>query len=340
MNLVRAELNRFFGRRFILVMVAVILVIFAAIATGFALNTQRITQETREQARAQAAAFEADIRRQMQEQYNSCVAEQAAGIGKFPTDFNCEEVLAKGTGPLGISEEQFLPVQFNFLREVGPTLYVAAAILCLFGFVVGASFVGAEWTSGGMTNLLLWQPRRIPVMLAKLGVGMAGVLTIGVGYFAVWIGVMWTIAVTRGDTGDPTSGFWQSTALLGVRALVLAMGAAALGFAIASLGRHTAMALGVGIGYAVVWELGTLIVFQLLRGTFSERFRLSTYVAAWLTKRVPIYDQFGPCELNPDGGCYPAEYVINLPYAASVLSTVLALFVVGAFVAFRRRDVA
>jgi hypothetical protein len=33
-------------------------------------------------------------------------------------------------------------------------------------------------------------------------------------------------------------------------------------------------------------------------------------------------------------------YIINLPYAASVLGTVAAVFVAGAFVAFQRRDVA
>jgi ABC-2 type transport system permease protein len=341
MNLVRAEVTRFFGRRFIVSMIGMITLIFAAIAIGFALNTQKITETDRAQARAQAEAFAEDTRRQMELEYQSCVANQATGQSdKFPADFPCEELRLKASGSFGVTEATFLPVQFNFRQEAESTIYVAAAILCLFGFVVGASFVGAEWTSGGITNLLLWQPRRVPVLLTKLATAMGAVTAIGVGYLSVWTGVMWTIAVTRGVTGDPTSGFWQSLSLLGVRTLILTMGAAAAGFALASLGRHTALALGVGIGYAVVWELGTLIVFGLLRGTFSERFRLSTYVVAWLSKRYPIFDQFGPCVPTSDGGCNQAVYIINLPYAASVLGTVAAVFVAGAFVAFQRRDVA
>ena len=38
-----------------------------------------------------------------------------------------------------------------------------AAILALVGFVIGASFVGAEWSTGGMMNLLLWRPKRLTV---------------------------------------------------------------------------------------------------------------------------------------------------------------------------------
>jgi len=45
-----------------------------------------------------------------------------------------------------------------------------AAVLALVAYIVGASFVGAEWSSGGMMNLLLWRPRRLQVLGTKLAV--------------------------------------------------------------------------------------------------------------------------------------------------------------------------
>ena len=52
-------------------------------------------------------------------------------------------------------------------------------MLALFGFAVGASFVGAEWHSGGMMNLLLWRPRRLALLAQKLGALLLSVLASG-----------------------------------------------------------------------------------------------------------------------------------------------------------------
>ena len=40
--------------------------------------------------------------------------------------------------------------------------------------MIGASFVGAEWNSGGMMNLLLWRPQRLKVLSTKLAALLAG----------------------------------------------------------------------------------------------------------------------------------------------------------------------
>ena len=49
-----------------------------------------------------------------------------------------------------------------------------AALLALVAFVIGASFVGAEWNSGGMMNLLLWRPQRLQVLGTKLAALLVG----------------------------------------------------------------------------------------------------------------------------------------------------------------------
>ena len=69
-----------------------------------------------------------------------------------------------------------MPYQFDFREEFGAFISIFAGILALFGFVVGASFVGAEWNTGGMMNLLLWRPKRLPVLFTKLAALLSAVL--------------------------------------------------------------------------------------------------------------------------------------------------------------------
>ena len=52
---------------------------------------------------------------------------------------------------------------------------------------------------------------------------------------------------------------WQSFALDGARGIGLILAVAAIGFGLASLGRHTAMALGAAIGVFVISEIGLRI---------------------------------------------------------------------------------
>src|SRR6185312_10036559 len=105
-----------------------------------------------------------------------------------------------------------------------------AAVLALVAFIVGASFVGAEWNSGGMMNLLLWRPRRLQVLSTKLGVLLTGATVLTVVLAAIWTAVFYAIASARGSTAKMTSGAWQSIGLMELRALALVLVAGAIGF--------------------------------------------------------------------------------------------------------------
>jgi len=327
MRLVRAEWSRLFARRFTKIMMGLILLVMLLVGLGFAANTHRITEADHAAARAQIA----EQQRFFAQMVAECQRAQQNGdtSGKYPP--NCE------FGDPGFREEYYLPYQFNFKREVPALVLVAAGVLTLFGFVVGASFVGAEWSSGGMMNLLLWRPKRIPVLAAKLGTMLLGVLAVSTVYVALWVVMFWVIGKTRGRMDTLTSGFWQSLALDGTRALALALAAAAIGFALASLGRHTAMALGVGIGYVLVVEIGTLIIFGILGTRNSERYRLTTYVGAWLVKKITLYDETPSC--GPNGCTEIQKYVITWQQGGVVIGTIAVVALVAAFFAMRRRDV-
>src|SRR5439155_19211834 len=253
--------------------------------------------------------------------------------GKYQ-DVDCERTFSDRDLRL----ERFLPHTFSFHNDVPPLVMVFGGIVALFGFAVGASSVGAEWTTGGMTNLLLWRPRRLRVLGGKLAALLAGVAAVGVAGAAAWLGLLALIAATAGRTVDLTADFWQSLGWLELRAVTLAVGAAALGFGLASLGRNTATALGIGVGYAIVGEVGARIVLLLSDTTRPERFFLSSYAEAWLRVKAE-FTQFGCTGGGVDQECASVTWYLNAAQAAFVFGMLLIVVIGAAAWRLRRRDV-
>ena len=73
--------------------------------------------------------------------------------------------------------------------------------------------------------------------------------------------------------------------------MVLVLVLAAIGFALASLGRHTAMALGGVVAVMVVGQFGLRHPAGRWRSVrFAEAWLLPTYALAWMTKTVTLQD--------------------------------------------------
>jgi hypothetical protein len=340
-NLLRTELSRFFARRFLHVTAIFIVLVSGAVLAVVAGNSTPVGPE--QYAAAQEAAqndYEAN-KAFIQQDYQDCLDDMASPVpsGRYGDGGLevCAGILAKAQGMSPSDPEAYLPAQFRLADELDDWTYLAAAILCVFGFAIGASFVGAEWTSGGMTNLVLWVPRRIALLSTKLAATLLSIGALSVVYLGLWVGGLAWIAQARGNIDGTTPGFWQSELLLCVRVLALALAATTIGFALASIGRHTATALGISIGYALIVEIGTMLVFGVLNGAFPERFRLSTYIVAWLTKRLELYE-YHVC-LGVGDSCGTQFYVVDLAGSAAVLGALVVVLAGGAMLAFRRRDI-
>lgn len=275
MNLVKAELSRFGSRRFIQVMVVMLLAAFAVtIFTVMASSTQP-TEEVWAEARAQAASQRAYLERE----YANC-------INAVTDNRTCEEL-----NPARVVPENYLYGVFHFGRQIKPLLYFLAAFLSLFGYLVMASYIGSELNSGGMTNLLLWRPNRLAVLGAKLAVGLGMLVAISVVFTAIYIGTFWGIANATGYSGDVTPVLWEEIGVLGLKAIAMALVASVVSFAIATVGRHTAAALGALLGYVIVWEGGARLVMSMVqqgRGS-SEPWFLSSYIGAWFAGEYRYY---------------------------------------------------
>jgi ABC-type transport system involved in multi-copper enzyme maturation permease subunit len=202
-------------------------------------------------------------------------------------------------------------------HRAGDLLKGTSGILALLAWAVGASLIGAEHQSRGLTTTLTFVPSRLRVFAAKA----ASALAVAVGWAAA---TLTAIAVALLPTllahgaqhpGDPTVG---NIAAVVLRGAAVAGFAAALGFAIASLGRSTAAALGVGFAYILVLEN---LLGSTLRG-----------VRPWMLLGNTIVWVSGHAQAEVPGR--------TVATAGALLAAVAAALLAGSAVAFRARDVA
>ncbi|GAA4456824.1 ABC transporter permease subunit [Phytohabitans houttuyneae] len=338
-GLIKAEVRRLTKRRITRLMVVLLVLGLGTIAVAFTVGSTKVGP-------AQVAAAEAEAQRQYEESLRwhqqmvaDCEAAKARGEDisqRFPPNCGNEP----GFAP---QREQFdaswnLPYEFHFRDEFGIFISVFAGILALFGFIVGASYVGAEWHTGGMMNLLLWRPRRLSVLLTKLGVLLGGVLALTAALGALWTAAFWLIGKYDGQTGKMTQGAWESFALTGLRGVGLVLAVTAVAFGLASVGRHTAMALGVAIGVMVVSEIGLRIALGIADVRFNERWALSTYALAWFEKRWKLED-WRACNISFSGECQPDTFIVTWQQSALVFGVGTAVVLAAAIWLMRSRDI-
>ncbi|MCU1378372.1 MAG: conserved rane protein of unknown function [Acidimicrobiales bacterium] len=194
-----------------------------------------------------------------------------------------------------------------------------SGVLAIMGWAIGASLVGAELASRGMTTSLTWETRRGRVLGTKALVAVASVAVLALATLLGLVAVMLPALAAHGGPigpGDPTV---ANLAGLVLRGTALAALAAGMGFAIATVGRSTSAALGVGFAYIVVLEN---ILGNSLAGW--RRWLLLGNVIVFVTG-------------ENSGGDVPGRSVIG---AGIFLVAVTITLLVAAAGAFRTRDVA
>lgn len=336
MSLFKTELRRLFKRRLTRLMLVLLLLGLTGIAVSITVASHKIGAPELAAAEARADSEYQQQLRYHQESVERCEAAKARGedvANQYPPD--CGKEFAPSREHF--DAEWFLPYQFEFSTDFVRFLAVFAGIVALFGFIVGASYVGAEWHSGGMMNLLLWRPKRLSVLLTKLGVLLTGLLTISVVVGALWTTAFWLIGKYDGLTGKMTQGGWESLAISGARGIGLVLAVGAIAFGLASLGRHTAMALGAAVGVGVVSEIGVRIAMEIAGVRFGDRYVLSTYALAWFEKKWKLVD-WNSCNFSM-GECKPDELIITWQNSALVFGIGTAAVLVAAVWAMRRRDI-
>ena len=335
MSLYKAETRRLTKRRFTRWLVLGSLLVLVAVAIGTAFTNEKVGAAQVASAEAQARAdYETSLRAAETELRRCQAAPGTPDAANFPAD--CNEIYQPR--PEDFQAQWYMPSTFDFQENFGAMITTYAAILALAAFVIGASFVGAEWSTGGMMNLLLWRPQRLKVLGTKLAAFLAALAALAVVVAVVWTLVFVLIANLRGSMDGMTSGAWQSVALTELRALVLILAAGAVGFGLASLGRTTALALGATIGAVVVFQFGLVTVLSLAEVPFAEAWLLPIWGIAWMQKEIKL-ENYNTCQFSTSSGCLPDTLTLTWPMAGGLMGLAVVLVVGAAMWTMRSRDI-
>jgi hypothetical protein len=329
-GLLRAELHRFVSRRFIRWLLGLAILGYAGLVPLIAYTQfERTTPAVRAEAQREVDRIVAE-----QNQYRAACLKNPLP-SDAPKGMTPEEFCGPAGNPADLQVDQFLPRQPFVLGDAlqPGALAVGAATAALL-FVIGATWIGAEWSARTMTALLFWETRRLRVLTVKVFVLTLVAGVIGALAQAVWIGSAWAIASTRGTTSGLPKHFWSDVAALDGRCTLLAVLVALIGFAVAHLVRYTGAALGVGFVYFAIVENA---VGGVRPGW--QPWLLSTNAAALVLKGGITLAVPGTSVDRQSGQVqdYHDVTVSNLHGGLVFGGVTLALLLVGAWL-FRRRD--
>ncbi|MFC3504876.1 hypothetical protein ACFOOK_28455 [Micromonospora krabiensis] len=118
--------------------------------------------------------------------------------------------------------------------------------------------------------------------------------------------------------------------------MVLVLLATAMGFALATLGRHTSAALARRPRTRWSGNSARGLVLEIVDAPRPDQLMLSSHIGAWLAGEASFWDPRA-CVGSGNGFC-DGSYTLGWGPAIAVLVTVTVALTVGAFTAFRRRD--
>ncbi|GAA2746446.1 hypothetical protein GCM10009868_31920 [Terrabacter aerolatus] len=243
-------------------------------------------------------------------------------------DFGCDQQTPPTLDQMGL----MLPVPDTMSEGMART---AALVLAFLALLLGASFVGAEFTTGAMGTWLTFQPRRLRVATSKLvaaGLGGAGLAVVGLTLGHLGARMVAVVNRPGDDLVLPAPpALADPLAVLGLRVVALAVGAGLVGAALGLMLRHTAAIIGVVLGYAVVVEG---IVVQSFLGGRLQQWSVLHNVEAFLDKKATYY-----ANTCSDARCEYVEHTITYTHGWVFLLCVVLGVTLAGVLTFRRRDV-
>ena len=316
MRLLLVELTRLRWRRAVLSLVLLSVLIPAFVAWGEIHNTRPYSQQevsqAVEQARANAGGdrfFERQVRQCARNPDNYGVSVPDGGDAATA----CENRTLRDYAGLYRQDINLREVNHNS----GTGVIIVLAGLAM---LIGATFVGADWASGSMSNQLLFESRRLRVYAAKgVAVLLAG-LVLSFVVLAAWWLVLAQVASARDIS--TSSGAWAEIRGSVWRGSVLAGFAGLGGYSLTMLFRSTVATLGVLFGTMVA----TSLLISSLPLDNAGRWLPSNNIGAWVLDGIDYYSHDSVHRLTQWQG---GSYLLVLLAAALVLSSW----------SFRRRDV-
>ncbi|MGL5826338.1 MAG: hypothetical protein ACRCYU_16225 [Nocardioides sp.] len=325
-RLLRVELTRVRWRRAIRLLVIGVFVLVGLVAAAAWWDSRPISASDLAEAQAQVDRIRTDP--QVQKDIARCEKDPEGflGDGNGSDPQTCEEVL------VGSAENYVGRIPWTVSDRALETTFIVGYIVLALLIVGGATYAGADWNSGSMSNQLLFDTRRGRVWLAKAVAVLltsAVVATLALGAFWVFI---WWVMGTRGV--DTPEALWRTIGWDAGRTVLLAASAAVGGYAITMLFRNTVATLGLLFAVSVV---GSILV-ALIPVAGIGRWDLATNLTGIMVDGKQYYDYSLCPDLSGGPKCDP-EQVLTLAEGVRFLGP-LGLLAVGlSWWSFRRREI-
>lgn len=319
-SLFRAELHRFRSRRFIQVLVGLLAVGWVAATVIGLLSFGEPTAADRAAAQAQIDQYLADDAAFQEQCRNDPTrpdevpVEQYCGPPMSAEDFRVEDFIGKA------------PFDFASAASGGAVGFGAAA--AVLAFLIGATWIGAEWSTRSIVALLFWVPRRMRVMGTKLGVLVLGAAVVGVLAQVAWLAMAGILRAAVGTDADLPDDFWSVLLATQARTVLLVVLAALGGFGLANLVRNTGASLGIGFVYFAIIETAV----GAFRPTWQPWLLTSNAIGLVMPDGFTLYIWATPNQMEP------TEYLVTNLQGGVLLAAVVAVVITIGVVLFARRD--
>ena len=333
-GLVGVELRRLWWRRLTKGVLLGVLAVLAMATFSIYQETspenlaQRVDEYTQmvEQMRREQASMTPE---QRAEQVAACKCEQAQlEQGGDSADFGCDRMFAiPSPSDYGLISTSNDAIVRNIVVQ-------GVYVFGFLAFILGASFVAAEFATGSMGTWLTFQPRRLRVASAKLCAAALGGLAVGA--VAVVLGLLSAAMITtvnRPEAELPlvettaTGSLWQELARAVAAIALGGLGGAVMGFLL----RSTAGVIGGVLGWVVVIEG---LVASVMAGGRLQPWLVRTNLDAFVNNGA----LYSATSCGPNG-CSTASIPLSFTHGWVYLLVVTALGVLAALLLFRRRDV-
>ncbi|WP_350278870.1 ABC transporter permease [Kribbella sp. HUAS MG21] len=326
-RLTKVELRRLTARRLTAIGIVGLFLITGLLLVATWVDARPLSAEAQREAQRQYELAHRDWKTNAAENLRLCEADWQRQPDPKP---KLEEMCTYPEPKL----EDFGKPQTVF-SEITPELLQGTSYFLAFAaFLIGASFLGAEFSSGAIGNWLTFEPRRLRVYGSKLLAAATGLVPIAAVVLAIVLFGTFLIVDRLGDTANATTKVWADLAAIGGRAVVTTALAAVLGCVIGLLFRHTAAAIGVVMAYVVLAE-GVFASFLEKAQPWLVRLNFNAFV------RHDTKYYLNDCKTGSDGS-YSCDYVektLSFEHGAWYLAILtVAAVLIGGWV-FHRRDI-
>jgi len=323
-SLLRSEAHRFRSRRFIQLLL-LLAVVGWVVATVIGLLNYG-TPDDGDFADAQARIDEIVAEQQMYR--DQCLEDPGIPEGTSPEEWCGPPATADDFG----GPEAFLDKSPFDIGEAGTDGALGvAALAAALAVAMGATWIGAEWSTRTIVALLFWVPRRLQVMAAKLTVLIGAAALFGVLTQAAWLATAGIWEAVVGSTDPLPEDFWRTLLQTQARGVLLVVLAAVLAFGLTNVVRNTGAALGIAFVYTAIVEN----IVRALRPHW-EPWLLTSNALGLVQDGGYTITFWADGPIGPDG--QPPEYYLGPLQSGLYLGAVAVVLASIGAVLFAKRD--